>query len=183
MVLGVLAASIRTVARISAAVLFALALAPVSARAIPMPDSAGFARLERMAGPSGRAELRVLWRAEWLELRGASYDSTGVRGGERETSTGGITSVWAVRDSTTIPWAEVERLRVPGARGRPVGAIVGASVFGLIGLSAIAAASTEYQMSAGTGILVESVFLISGAAIGALLHGLNPWRKPTWVDF
>lgn len=77
MVLSSFVAPIRTVARLGVAVLFAFVLSPVPARAIPMPDSAGFARWASLVGPSVHARLRVRWHGEWVELRGVSYDSRG----------------------------------------------------------------------------------------------------------
>ena len=184
MVLDSVVTAFRTVARSCVAVLFAIALAPLPARAIPVPDSVGFARLERLAGASGRARLSVQWRSQTIEIRKASYDSTGIRGGERELATQGLSSVWSeVGDSAPIPWSEVERLRVPGSKRLPVGPIVGASLFGLLGVGVMAAVSAESQVSAGQAVVIESSFMIVGAVVGAIGSAINPFRKPAWVDF
>jgi hypothetical protein len=158
-------------------------LAP-RAHAMAVPDSAGFARLAKTAGRSGRADLRVLWQHEWYTLRKASYDSSGVHGGARERDTKGMTAVWAEpAPQGDIAWADVERLQVPNGQRRSAAPIVGAVLGASVGSSAAAYASVGSHVDPMAVVAVIGLSALFGAVEGAVFDGLIPFKKPRWVEF
>lgn len=163
--------------------LLGMFLAP-RAHAMAAPDSAGFARLAKTAGPSGRAELRVLWQHEWYTLRKASYDSSGVHGGVRERDTKGMTAVWAEpAPQGDIAWADVERLQVPNGRRRSAAPVVGAVLGAGVGSSVVAYASLESRFNPMAVVAVIGLSAVFGAVEGLVFEGLIPFKKPRWVEF
>lgn len=91
--------------------------------------------------------------------------------------------MWLPGEGTPIAWDELERLRVPASRGRPAGAIVGATGFGLMGGAVILARAAEGELTPSSAAFVEAVFVATGTAVGGWVSGLDPWRKASWVDF
>lgn len=158
-------------------------LAP-PAHALAVPDSAGFARLAKTAGRSGRADLRVLWQHEWYTLRKASYDSSGVRGGARERDTKGMTAVWAEpAPQGDIAWADVERLQVPNGPRRSAAPVVGAVLGAGVGSSLAAYASLDSHFNPMAVVAVIGLSAVFGAVEGLVFDGLIPFKKPRWVEF